>query len=139
MFTKILIPVDLGHLDRTDSMMESVKSIATQAGVEITLLTVLPEVPAYVAVQMSAELIQGATAEAKIQIDALAKTHGMTEMAAVKVTHGHPSQTILNIAKEEQSDLIVIGSHKPGVSDYLLGSVASRVVRHAMCSVIIVR
>ncbi len=36
-------------------------------------------------------------------------------------------------------DCIVIGSHKPGLSDYLLGSTAARVVRHAPCAVHVYR
>ncbi|MDH3475684.1 MAG: universal stress protein [Rhodospirillales bacterium] len=38
-----------------------------------------------------------------------------------------------------KADLIITGSHKPNVSDYLLGSNAARVVRHASCSVFVVR
>ena len=37
------------------------------------------------------------------------------------------------------ADLIVIGCHAPGVGDFLLGSNAARVVRHAGCSVYVVR
>ena len=35
--------------------------------------------------------------------------------------------------------MIVIASHDPGLVDYLLGSVAARVVRHAHCSVLVTR
>ena len=35
--------------------------------------------------------------------------------------------------------MIVIASHDPGLADYLLGSVAARVVRHAHCSVLVTR
>ena len=35
--------------------------------------------------------------------------------------------------------MIVIASHDPGLADYLLGSTAGRVVRHAHCSVLVVR
>ena len=37
------------------------------------------------------------------------------------------------------ADLIVIGSHRPAMSTYLLGSNAKTVARHATCSVLIVR
>ena len=36
-------------------------------------------------------------------------------------------------------DLIVVGSHRPVMSDYLLGSNAKTIVRHAQCSVLVVR
>jgi nucleotide-binding universal stress UspA family protein len=41
----------------------------------------------------------------------------------------------LGFAEKAGADLIVVGSHRPAMEDYLLGSNASRVVRHARCSV----
>jgi nucleotide-binding universal stress UspA family protein len=38
-----------------------------------------------------------------------------------------------------EADLIVVGSHRPAMKDYLLGTNAARVVRHAHCSVLVVR
>jgi nucleotide-binding universal stress UspA family protein len=46
---------------------------------------------------------------------------------------------ILGIAEEAGADLIVVGSHRPAMGDYLLGTNASRVVRHAGCSVLVAR
>ncbi len=47
---------------------------------------------------------------------------------------------ILDVAEEWHADLIVMGSHgKRGLKKFLLGSVAELVVRHAPCSVLIVR
>jgi universal stress protein F len=46
---------------------------------------------------------------------------------------------ILAEAEEWGADLIVIGSHRPAMSTYLLGSNARTVVRHAKCSVLVVR
>ena len=46
------------------------------------------------------------------------------------------SQTTKDIAGY---DLIVVGSHRPAMATYLLGSNASTIVRHAPCSVLVVR
>ena len=46
---------------------------------------------------------------------------------------------ILGVAGEARADLIVVGSHRPAMRDYLLGTNASRVVRHASCSVLVAR
>ena len=43
------------------------------------------------------------------------------------------------MAKEIGADLIVMGSHRPELADYLLGANAAKVVRHADCSVMVVR
>jgi nucleotide-binding universal stress UspA family protein len=37
------------------------------------------------------------------------------------------------------ADLIIIGSHKPSIRTHLLGSNAEKIVRHANCSVMVVR
>jgi nucleotide-binding universal stress UspA family protein len=55
------------------------------------------------------------------------------------VASGKIYQQILRVAKEVGADLIVMGSHHPELSDYLLGPNAARVMRHANCSVMVVR
>jgi nucleotide-binding universal stress UspA family protein len=47
--------------------------------------------------------------------------------------------TLCGVAKDEQAELIVIGSHGYGGMDRLLGTTAARVVNHAACSVMVVR
>ncbi|MFS4579793.1 universal stress protein [Phaeobacter sp. C3_T13_0] len=55
------------------------------------------------------------------------------------VATGKAYQEILNVAAKAGTDLIVIGAHKPELSDYLLGPNAARVIRHSICSVYVVR
>jgi len=43
------------------------------------------------------------------------------------------------VAQEKGVDLIIIASHRPGLQDYFLGSTAAKVVRHAKCSVLVIR
>jgi nucleotide-binding universal stress UspA family protein len=61
----------------------------------------------------------------------------------VRVQHvvgeGSVYEVVLKIAGEVNADLIVMGSHRPELKDYLLGPNAARVVRHANCSVMVVR
>lgn len=58
-------------------------------------------------------------------------------MAGVRgeIVRGHAYRSIVDFATENDYECIVIGSHKPGLSDYLIGSTAARVVRHAPCAV----
>ena len=54
--------------------------------------------------------------------------------------HGHPSETIIEIAEKDEVDLIVMGSHGlSGIKRFMLGSVADRVSHYAPCPVLIVR
>jgi nucleotide-binding universal stress UspA family protein len=53
---------------------------------------------------------------------------------------GHPAEVIIDLANQEQADLIVVGSRGlTGIKRYLLGSVSSKVSEHAHCNVMIVR
>lgn len=55
------------------------------------------------------------------------------------IGHGPAYSEILRAAKTVSADLILIGAHRPGLQDYLMGPNASKVVRHARCSVMVVR
>jgi nucleotide-binding universal stress UspA family protein len=53
---------------------------------------------------------------------------------------GDPAEAILDVAEEEQADLIVVGSRgMHGNRRFLLGSVPDKVSHHAPCSVLIIR
>jgi nucleotide-binding universal stress UspA family protein len=55
------------------------------------------------------------------------------------ILHGTIYDEILRAAEKLKVDVIVMGSHRPELKDYLLGPNAARVVRHADCSVYVVR
>lgn len=55
------------------------------------------------------------------------------------VLHGSIYDEILRAAEKLAVDVIVMGSHRPALKDYLLGPNAARVVRHARQSVYVVR
>ncbi len=53
---------------------------------------------------------------------------------------GDPATEIVRVAKEEDPELVVLGTHgRTGLSRILMGSVAEAVVRHAPCPVLIYR
>ncbi|WP_202215019.1 universal stress protein, partial [Klebsiella pneumoniae] len=52
---------------------------------------------------------------------------------------GRPKDKILERAEAISADLIIIGSRRPSISTYLLGSTAAAVVRYAKTSVLVVR
>ena len=56
------------------------------------------------------------------------------------VRHGVVHEQVLNLAKEINADQIIIGARRTGsVGDFLIGSNSARVVRHATCSVNVIR
>ncbi len=83
---------------------------------------------------------QRITDAAKERLSALVQEHatkGVKVEPAVRV--GSVYREALNFARDCGAELIVMGAHKPGMADYLLGSNASQIVRHAKCSVWVVR
>ncbi len=62
------------------------------------------------------------------------------EEIQIEVTVGDPSTKIVDYADQLKADLIVMPSHgRKGVSRFLLGSVAERVVRLSHCPVLILK
>ncbi|WP_371168591.1 universal stress protein [Aliiroseovarius sp. 2305UL8-7] len=55
------------------------------------------------------------------------------------VMSGHSTNSVLCWANKNSVDCIVVASHRAGLSGLLLGSAAARVVRHAQCSVVVLR
>jgi nucleotide-binding universal stress UspA family protein len=56
-----------------------------------------------------------------------------------EILYGQAGREITKYAEKIGADCIIIGSHKPGLEDFFLGSTSSRVVRYAKCSVHVLR
>jgi len=57
-----------------------------------------------------------------------------------RVLRGDPGEAIVMAAKDEDVDLVVVGSHgRSGIAKLLMGSVATHVVTHARCNVLVVK
>ena len=65
---------------------------------------------------------------------------GVPEVELSVVQHPSPGRALIEIAEDENADLVILGSHgRSGLTRAFLGSVAERVVRHAPCPVLVVR
>ena len=144
-------------------------SLANQYGARLTLLNVIPEIPAIVesskAIGYIGENRWKAQEESNFQAakDALIgkrKDHLLMreildqfsekarsdysrgeEMADdIVVEKGNPVEVILEVAKEKNCDLIVMGTHGRGaLADVVMGSTARRVIRRSPTPVLVVR
>ena len=65
--------------------------------------------------------------------------HGRHIEARYHETVGEPADALLEKAQELESDLIVIGRRNGAAVPVPIGSVSSKVVRHAPCDVLVVR
>jgi len=136
MYARILVPVVFDHEPNVARALSVARELLARAG-EITLLHVVEDIPGHVAAQLPAGLLAENRADAVKRLDALAQKYGPG--VRVALVDGHASRSILEHARENAVDCIVIVSHRPGLQDYLIGSTAARVVRHAHCSVHVIR
>jgi nucleotide-binding universal stress UspA family protein len=135
----ILVPIDVAQTEAAATALELARDMAKTHAAGVVLLNVLEQVPGYVAAQLPKSFHDDALADATGRLKEMAARHGLAESAKIVVRDGHPSTEILEYAEKIGADMIVIASHDPGLADYFLGSVAARVVRHAHCSVLVVR
>ncbi len=136
MYKTILVPVQLGAEEHEKAKIAMARKLGGKAA-RIIVSHVIEEVPGYVATNLPLGLLEKSAAAARSEMEALVK--GSDPAAEVDVRTGHAATTILEIAEEKGADLIIVGSHRPGLQDYLLGSTAARVVRHSNSSVLVAR
>ena len=136
MYKHIVVAVDLNHGDAGKALMAKAVDLLDQGGT-VRLLHVLEDVPSYVAAELPRDLNDRRQAEAKVELAALNDTKNITVKTEVRT--GAAANQILQAAEDNGADLIMIASHRPGLSDYFIGSTAARVLRHAQCSVLISR
>lgn len=134
MYKKIIIALSLEH-GIADRAIDAAKKLVDEDG-EIVAVHVYEPLRNPVSVYVSkddvakAEKTVGEVLEGRVQ----AEHH----IKAVMLK-GQPGRTITEFAEKMAADCIVVGSHKPGLEDFFLGSSAARIVRHAPCSVHVIR
>ncbi len=139
MFKNILVPIDIAHIKKSEAMIEQAKALRDANQSEITLLNVLMDIPPYIALEVPAGTQEKNMADAKAELERLAKKHELPASTKIKIRVGNAANEILEMSEKTGTDLIMIASHQPEFADYLLGSVAAKVVRHARCSVMVLR
>ncbi len=141
MYQRILLPIDLNTESSWVKALPSAIALCRSFGATLRLMTVVPDF----GMSMVAQYFPAGTEE-RLKADAAAGLRQFAEAdvpADVRVrdivAEGNVYREILRVAGEEEADLIIMGSHRPEVSDFLLGANAARVVRHADCSVMVIR
>jgi nucleotide-binding universal stress UspA family protein len=136
MFNNIIVPIDLTHTERADAMIKAAKHMGGPDA-KITVINVFDEIPGYVAAELPADTIENSKKMARDRLQEVVTSMDLKAEAVIR--SGQPARCILDLAEDNDADLIIIASHKPGLQDYLLGSTAARVVRHAKCPVLVLR
>jgi universal stress protein A len=100
----------------------------------------MPDV-AYVSPRTYDQWTAAATEAARKKMDGLLKQARAAGVRAKSmIVTGAPADRIVRAARTRRADLIVMGTHgRSGLSRFLLGSVASRVIATSPCPVLTVR
>lgn len=136
MYRKIVVPVEMGQLDKGEKILRKAMALLDEGG-SLVLLNVAENIPGYLTIDLPANFIEQTVADSEERLEALAQSVGAPAEIMVRV--GSPAREIMAVADEVGADLVIIASHRPNFSNYLLGSTADRVVRHATCSVLVDR
>lgn len=136
LYQSILLPIDIAHPELAKTMFEKAKALVVPNG-KMTAVYAVPDIPAYVTFEMPDGFLPVTMRKADQTLRAAVEEAGVE--ADVQILSGQAPRAILAAADTVNADLIIVASHRPGLSDYLLGSTAARVVRHAQCSVLVIR
>ena len=141
MFTSIVVPVDLSEMDISRPALERAVALASMTNASLHLVYVRSLLPVtfmeYVPPSFDEEQQVDCEKRMKELVDKLPLTDKSKVTTSVRM--GSVYNEILAEVEKMKADLIVIGSHRPAMSTYLLGSNATTIVRHAPCSVMVVR
>ena len=138
--TRILVGVDSST--RTPFVVAQAATLAEKLDGKLLLVTSVglpPEVPPHFWAASSLDLSGILIENAKKTLQAISETLPPNRVEAMLVEIGTAWDVICRLAKANDADLIVIGSHGYGGLDRLIGTTASRVVNHADRSVLVVR
>ena len=141
MFANILLPVDLGNLEHQQKAIDTAATMSENQGARLHVLGIVPDLGVgFVGSFFPRDFQAKAMEEARKRIEefVLERFPGKTDVSPL-IAHGTIYSEILKVAEDCGADLIVMASHRPELKDYMLGPNASRVVRHAKCSVLVVR
>jgi universal stress protein F len=136
MYKSIVVAVDIARIDKAERILGRARTLIDSGG-RITLVNVVEELPTYLSIDLPTDLLMQGRAESETRLRDLRDR--LQADAAIDIRIGSPAHEILASAAANQADLIIIASHMPDFSNYLLGATADRVVRHAKCSVLVDR
>lgn len=136
LYNSILLPIDIAHPEHASSMFEKAKALLVDGG-KIKVVYAIPDVPGFVNSELPSDYLKTTRDKAAGTLDAIVADSGVA--VDTDILSGQAPRAILSAAEKINADLIIVASHRPGLSDYLLGSTAARLVRHAQCSVLVIR
>lgn len=140
-FKRLLCPIDFSKPSL--EALRFVVPLAEEGDARLTLLHVLPDSASpdgFVLAETAADRAR-CEAATRHRLEALIPSEAVPFCEPViRVTWGTPYRSIVEVAGDEASDLIVMGIGKHGILDRILhGTNVPQVIRHATCPVLTLR
>ena len=136
MYKSILVPVALDDDGKTERALEVAETLAAP-GASLTILHIIEAIPNFAKTYVPEDVMKKGREDAEKSVRAIADKAPLDAKGVLMSGHGGTS--IVSYAEDHDIDCIVIGSHRPVLSDTIFGSTANHVVRHATMSVHVVR
>jgi nucleotide-binding universal stress UspA family protein len=142
MFNKILVPIDASRFD--EHPVEIAFGLARQGGGKVVLLHVVDDSfpnPDILSFQLPwADYYAHMRELAEKRLGEVCERLAGGVAYEVSIVRGHPARRIIDYAREEGCDLVVMATDATHLLHHaLLGSVTDRVIRLAHCPVLVVR
>ena len=141
MYKNILLAVDLNDEKSWKRAIPDAVELVRTSGGKLNIMTVIPDFGMSIVGQFFPKNYEKDVA--KKVLSALKDFVKSNIPDDIQVRHavgeGNVYEAILDMAKEMSADLIVVSSGRDDLKDFLLGPNAARIVRHANCSVLVVR
>lgn len=141
MIKTILVPIDIHEESSWQNVLPIATDHARRYDADLHMMTVVPHVEVNMPGVLSPEKIYPQLKEAaRARLEAIIQQNAPEDLRIhYAIGEGNVHREILRVADEIEANLIILASHRPALSTYLLGAHAARVVRHARCSVYVVR
>ena len=145
MYNTILVPIDVTEDSLTSMLIPHVNSLQKLNNATVHFLAVTAPISNYL--RYGGTILPGDFPDDAKQVEIILKELNEKvklfsipeDKVRVKATIGSVKDEILATAEDINADIILLGSRRPSMSTYLLGSNAASVVRYAKISVLVVR
>lgn len=137
---RILVGLDGSPSER--QVLDTAVALAAKIGGKLVLfraVTLPRELPPRALALPPAQVGALLTEAAQQHLDELARGLRAEVVERTQVATGVPWRAVCDAAREDEADLVVVGSHGYGGIDRLIGTNAAKIVNHAHCSVLVTR
>ncbi|WP_172331243.1 universal stress protein [Mangrovicoccus sp. HB161399] len=138
MFKSVLASVDVAVPGETQALLKAAAESCACWGAALHVVTVVPDVGmAIVGSQLGEDFEARSLEAARGELVRAVEAAGID--AQIHVLEGTVYDKVIRLADELDVGLIIVGAHRPELREYLLGSNASRLLRHSRKSVLVLR